>query len=210
MVHAGCVFVASIHPSRTWMSGSFESMQWNACVLRLDLGLYSHPKEGVFSRPVLTPREKSPLSEAQRRIRPTMLHHTGQRAQHTTNWTLPAYAKRYHFLLYRLHQCPSGEVSMARAADPGIKPLFPWSSHTSDWNFLLYWLPLLGALHCRVSAFGLVDLVSVYCDWQGKFYLQLLSQVCQHEWWFWVNSSLRCILRVAGMISMQETKQICR
>ena len=26
------------------MSGSFESGQWNACVHRLDLGLYSHPK----------------------------------------------------------------------------------------------------------------------------------------------------------------------
>ena len=27
------------------MSGFFESMQWNACVHRLDLGLYSHLKE---------------------------------------------------------------------------------------------------------------------------------------------------------------------
>ena len=26
------------------MSRSFESVQWNACVHRLDLGLYSHPK----------------------------------------------------------------------------------------------------------------------------------------------------------------------
>ena len=45
MVHAGCVSVAGIHLSRTWMSGSFESVHWNACVHRLDLGLYSHPKE---------------------------------------------------------------------------------------------------------------------------------------------------------------------
>ena len=47
MVHAGCVFVAGIHScrSRTWMSGSFESVRWNACVHRLDLSLYSHPKE---------------------------------------------------------------------------------------------------------------------------------------------------------------------
>ena len=45
MVHTGCVFVAGIHPSITWLSGSFESMRWNACVYRLDLGLYSHPKE---------------------------------------------------------------------------------------------------------------------------------------------------------------------
>ena len=45
MVHDGCVFVASIHPSRTWMSGSFESVRWNACMHRVDLGLYSQPKE---------------------------------------------------------------------------------------------------------------------------------------------------------------------
>ena len=45
MVHAWCVFVAGIHPSRTWTSGSFVSVQWNAYVHRLDLGLYSHLKE---------------------------------------------------------------------------------------------------------------------------------------------------------------------
>ena len=45
MVRAGCVFIAGIHPSMTWTSGSFESVRWNACVHRLDLGLYSHPKE---------------------------------------------------------------------------------------------------------------------------------------------------------------------
>ena len=39
MVHAGCVFVAGIHPSRTQMSESFESVRWNVCVHRLDLGL---------------------------------------------------------------------------------------------------------------------------------------------------------------------------
>ena len=42
-MHTGCVFVAGIHSSRS--SGSFASLQWNACVHRLDLGLYSHPKE---------------------------------------------------------------------------------------------------------------------------------------------------------------------
>ena len=44
MVHAGCAFVAGIHPCRTSMSGSFESVRWNACVHRLDFGLYSHPR----------------------------------------------------------------------------------------------------------------------------------------------------------------------
>ena len=41
----GVFFVAGIHPSRTWTSRSFESVRWNACLHRLDLGLYSHPKE---------------------------------------------------------------------------------------------------------------------------------------------------------------------
>ena len=44
VVHAGCVFVVSIHLSRKWMSGSFESVRWNTCVHRLDLRLYSHPR----------------------------------------------------------------------------------------------------------------------------------------------------------------------
>ena len=40
---------------------------------------------------MLTPREKSPLPEAQRRVEPATLHHSGQRAQHTSTevfWTL--------------------------------------------------------------------------------------------------------------------------
>ena len=55
MVIVGCVFVACIHPSstqtytslwsKTWMSGSFESMKWNACVHRLNLQLYYHPNK---------------------------------------------------------------------------------------------------------------------------------------------------------------------
>ena len=69
------------------MSGSSESVQRNACTNRPDLGLYSRPKEfwGMESDPMLTPREKSPLPEAQRRLKPMMLPHAGQRAQHTTD-----------------------------------------------------------------------------------------------------------------------------
>ena len=43
IVRAGCVFVASIHLSRTRMPSSFEYVQWNACVHRL--ASYSHRKE---------------------------------------------------------------------------------------------------------------------------------------------------------------------
>ena len=45
------------------MSGSFESVRWNACMHRLDLGLYSQVFLEMESEPMLTPREKSPLPE---------------------------------------------------------------------------------------------------------------------------------------------------
>ena len=45
MVHAGCVFIAGLHPSRIWMPGSFEPMRWSACEHRLDLSFHSHLKE---------------------------------------------------------------------------------------------------------------------------------------------------------------------
>ena len=62
------------------MPRSFESVQLNACVHRLDLGLYFHLKEfwGIESEPMLTLRGKPPLPEAQRRIKPMTLHHAGQ------------------------------------------------------------------------------------------------------------------------------------
>ena len=44
------------------MSGSFESIQWNGCVHRLDLRLYSHPKEfgGNEARIHANSKEKIP------------------------------------------------------------------------------------------------------------------------------------------------------
>ena len=114
------VFVAGIHPSRTWMSGSFESVRWNACVHRLpDLSLYSHPKEflGNGVRTMLTPREKSPLLEAQRRVKPATLYHAGQRAQHTTDWAIlakPIHSKIKLNIVSSLRsrwRCSTGRVS---------------------------------------------------------------------------------------------------
>ena len=61
----GVLFYANIHLSRTWMSGSFDSVQWNACVHRLDLYLYSHLKEfwGNGVRTHVNSNGKSPLLE---------------------------------------------------------------------------------------------------------------------------------------------------
>ena len=46
------------------MSGSFESVQWNACMHRLDLSLYSHPQEfGVNGvRTHVNSKEKIPCA----------------------------------------------------------------------------------------------------------------------------------------------------
>ena len=54
---------------------------------RRDLGLNSYPKEfqGMESEPMLTPKEKSPLLETQRRVKPVTLHQATQQAQHTTD-----------------------------------------------------------------------------------------------------------------------------
>ena len=62
------------------MSGSFESVRWNACVHRLDLGLYSHPKEilGNGVRTHVNSKGKIPSTgkkkSQQRRIEPTALY----------------------------------------------------------------------------------------------------------------------------------------
>ena len=91
MVRAGCVFAAGIHPSRTWTSGSFESVRWNACVHKLDLGLYSHPKEfwgnGVWTH--VNSKGKIPstgkMSPEDYRTRDTVAA-----SPSTTNWAIPA------------------------------------------------------------------------------------------------------------------------
>ena len=66
---------------------SYEPERWDVYVQRLDLGLYSHPKQlwGMESEPMLNHRGTSPLLEAQRRIKSGKQHHTGQRVQHTTD-----------------------------------------------------------------------------------------------------------------------------
>ena len=83
MVHAGCVFVAGIHPSVTWMSGFFESMQW------LYMCAQTKPRFILSSERVLgngvrthvnSQGKKSPLPEAQRRVEPVILNTAGQRA----------------------------------------------------------------------------------------------------------------------------------
>ena len=52
------------------MSGSFESVRWNACMHRLDLGLYSYPEEFsvIVFRTRVTSNEK--ISSTGKKISP--------------------------------------------------------------------------------------------------------------------------------------------
>ena len=75
-----------------------ESVRSNACVHRLEHGLYFHSKEfwGNGFKTHVNSNEKIPSfgkkSSPQRRIEPTTMHQAGQLAQHTTNewstWSL--------------------------------------------------------------------------------------------------------------------------
>ena len=93
MFHAGCVFVAGIHPSRTSMSGSFQSVRWNACVHRLDLGLCSHPKELLGNRVRTHVNSKGKILICWRLragSNPRRCITQGQRAQHTISCAITA------------------------------------------------------------------------------------------------------------------------
>ena len=99
------------------MSGSSEYVGWNACVHRLDFGLYSHPKVfffffffflgggegGMGSEPMSTPREKSPLPEAQRRIEPTTLHQAETAS--------PTHYRQSYFARRKMHSRPAHKTS---------------------------------------------------------------------------------------------------
>ena len=89
-LHGWCMLgeflLLAFHLSRTWMSGSFESVRWNyVCVHRLDLSLYSHPQEflrnGVRTHvnckgKIPSVRKISP----EKRMELTTLHQAGQGA----------------------------------------------------------------------------------------------------------------------------------
>ena len=139
MVRAGCVFVAGIHPSRTWTSGSFESVRWNACMHRLDLGLYSHPKEfwgnGVWTHVNSKGKIPSTGNCPQRRIEPATLW---QRAQ-----ALPTELFRPPVLCYKISTGPSisilwlGEVWSVKCSFlrwPHVK----WSRRICPFRTLAY------------------------------------------------------------------------
>ena len=143
-VHAGCVFVIRIHVFRTWMSGCFESLQWSACVHRLDLGLYSHLKEfsGNGVRTHVNSKRKIPStgSSEEGQTRDATSHRTGSPTHYWLSCSGPIQGSISHI---------------------------PWWIHTTwpvTWTLILLWIPCQA--HGIIGlALGLVSLVSVDRDW---------------------------------------------
>ena len=94
---------------------------------------------GMESEPMLAPRE-NPLyrkNPPQRRIEPVMLHHAGQRAQHTTNRVVPA-----HVLPFSIHPPPlMSDCTVSRLYAVGgrdgsscLKSVECFDPHTNKWT----------------------------------------------------------------------------
>ena len=90
----------------------------------------------------------NPLPEGQSRIEPATLHHTGQRAQHTTNWAIPAPSKPHQ----KIASMATGKASTSRPRDPEFEPRFRASSHTNDLQNVTQVATLPGAWRCKVNA----------------------------------------------------------
>ena len=94
MAHAGSVFAAGIHPFRIWMSGSLESLRWNACLHRLAFCLYSHSKEfqGMESEPPGKQINPSGGSE-KNQTRDAASHRTASLAHYRLSYSGPGLTK---------------------------------------------------------------------------------------------------------------------
>ena len=69
-----------------------ESVWWNACAHRLDLGLYSQYNRVLRTRvrTHVNSKWKIPSTGDAERVKSVTLHHAGQRTEHTTDWAIPA------------------------------------------------------------------------------------------------------------------------
>ena len=97
------------------MSGSFESVRWNACVHTLHLSLYSHPNEFWANGVRTHVNSKEKISFTGKKNSP-------QRRKET----LDAASSRT--------ASPTHNQRAIPAPKTGIEPCFPRPSHTSDLN----------------------------------------------------------------------------
>ena len=102
---------------------------------------------------MLTPREKSLLPEAERRIEPVTLHHAGQQAQHTTDRAIPVLP----YVPFCLSSCPMNRLlDVSRSVTAVMKwhqshPFCLWLFLTSHCAFQLLVFSTSGLFMCLLS-----------------------------------------------------------
>ena len=122
IVHTRYVFVAGIHLSRTWMSGSLESMRWNVCVHRLGFGLYSHLKEflGNGLRTHVNSKKIIPSTGSSEE---DQTHDTAsRRITNPTHYQLSYFGPRVDCRLFCIDPMPSVEIILTKSVPlPALK-----------------------------------------------------------------------------------------
>ena len=202
MVHAGRVFIAGIHLSSTWTSESFESVRWNACEHRLDLGLYSHPAEfmGNGVRNHVNSKGKIPSTRRSEKGRTcdAALRRTANPIHYRLSYSSPVCEQ----LNWKPPPCrPSGKESTSRAGNKAILPScwhywirawtgWPSFSFSSRWNrsaqkgAIHPVSPRLPSKQCQCLS-GWTQIVPDLRVWNiGRF----LSQQCQYTVIGWDNN----------------------
>ena len=164
-------------------------MRWNACVHRLDLGLYSHPKEffgGMELEPMLTPRDKPPLPENfprgglnQRRC--------GQRIQTLpTSYSGPRSCDTFTWLLSTKMEMPKSEGEWIKFVRTfyamSIDQRWQWNIRKNLFCFLFYKrIKINLAVANLASCLLVVESLQVQSDLRNKgglWSLQMINRLC--------------------------------
>ena len=124
---------------------------------------------------MLTPRAKSPLPKILRRVEPTMLHNTGQPAQHTTDWAIGAPGSKLDLHPSESgskHNCVSRTGSetnyhVAEMFRHPLSPLLPPPERTTAFFFFFFFFgvpqlylwgsPLWGEIFAYVTVNGFLN-----------------------------------------------------
>ena len=163
------------------MSRSFESMRWSACVHRLDLGLYSHPKEFFreWSQNSRNSEGNIPLTGGSQEGR---THDAASRiAANHTHFPLSYPGSTEQDRLVGLVVRRPPRERKVSGSNPACAGIFSGSSHTSDLNIgtpattlpgaWRYWVST-GTGRPGVSILGLGEVERLICN----FYLGVAAR----------------------------------
>ena len=197
--HLGCLFrLICQNPSWMWISGSFESMRWNACVLRLDLSLYCHLKEfwgngvgtHVHSKGKIPPTgslEEDQTHDATSRRSVSQTHYwlsySSTPMAVLSTWTVHVFI--WKKTLYSRSQNNGSQICMAVWSNSGV-------THQNSYQSILHWLCPNSWNVCSMHS----DFVYLYsatsvnplmgATWPFVYFLQgRLGRAATFTWAYW-------------------------